>query len=61
MKHRFMKDHKDEFKIEKMSSVFSVSRSGYYKFIVRKPSDRAQENEKLLSKIKDSYQNSRKT
>jgi len=61
MKYQFMKDHKDEFKIEKMSSVFNVSRSGYYKFIVRSPSDRIQENERLLSKIKKSYQDSRKT
>lgn len=61
MKYQFMKDHRDEFKIEKMSNIFNISRSGYYKFIVRKPSDRAQENERLLSKIKESYQDSRRT
>ena len=61
MKFQFMKDHKDEFKTERMSSVFNVSRSGYYKFITRKPSDRAQENERLLGKIKASHQNSRNT
>lgn len=61
MKFQFMKDHKDEFKTERMSSVFKVSRSGYYKFITRGPSDRAQENERLLGKIKASYQDSRKT
>ncbi|NOR69392.1 MAG: IS3 family transposase [Methylomarinum sp.] len=61
MKYQFMKRHKDEFKIERMSSVFDVSRSGYYKFIIRIPSDRAQENYRLLGKIKDSYLNSRKT
>ena len=61
MKYQFMKDHKDEFRVERMSKVFKVSRSGYYDFIVRKPSNRAQENGRLLDKIKDSYQNSRKT
>ena len=44
-----------------MSSVFKVSRSGYYEFIVHKPSNRAQENDRLLDKIKDSYQDSHKT
>lgn len=61
MKYQFMKDHKDEFRVERMSKVFKVSRSGYYDFIVRKPSNRVQENGRLLDKIKDSYQNSRKT
>lgn len=61
MKYQFMKNHKDEFKIERMSNVFKVSRSGYYDFIVCKPSNRAQENDRLLDKIKNSYQNSRKT
>lgn len=51
MKYQFMKAYKDEFKIERMSNVFKVSRSGYYKFIARKPSNRARENERLLEKI----------
>jgi transposase InsO family protein len=61
MKFQFMKDHQDVFKIERMSSVFKVSSSGYYKFIVRQPSTREQENNRLLDKITESYQNSRRT
>jgi putative transposase len=61
MKFQFMKDHRDEFKIERMSSVFKVSSSGYYKFIVRKPSIREQENNRLLGKIAESYKGSRMT
>ena len=61
MKFQFMKDHKDEFKTERMSSVFKVSRSGYYKFIARSLSGREQENDRLLSKIKSSYKSSRGT
>lgn len=61
MKFQFMKDHQDVFKIERMSSVFKVSSSGYYKFIVRQPSIREQENNRLLDKITASYQNSRRT
>lgn len=61
MKFQFMKDHRNEFKIERMSSVFKVSKSGYYKFIVRKPSVREQENNRLLGKITECYQGSRRT
>jgi transposase InsO family protein len=61
MKYQFMRDYQHEFKIERMSSVFNVSSSGYYKFILRKPTARAQENDRLLNKIVTSYHNSRKT
>lgn len=61
MKFQFMKDHQDAFKIERMSSIFKVSSSGYYKFIVRQSSAREQENNRLLGKITESYQNSRRT
>ena len=61
MKYQFMKDHKTEFKIERMSGVFNVSSSGYYKFIIHQPSTREQENNRLFGKITESYQNSRRT
>jgi hypothetical protein len=44
-----------------MSNIFEVSCSGYYKFVTRKPSCRTQEEDRLLVKIKDSYNNSRQT
>ena len=44
-----------------MSSVFEVSRSGYYQFLNATPSLRSTENEKLLFKIKAIHQASRQT
>ena len=61
MKYQFMQEHRHEFKIERMSSVFNISSSGYYKFMLRKPSAREQENNRLLGKITTSYHNSRNT
>jgi len=52
MKFDFMKNHKHEFSIEKMSDVFNVSRSGYYHFVHAEPSTRDTENQRLLEKIK---------
>jgi len=61
MKYRFMSTHKNEFSIERMSNVFSVSRSGYYAYVKRKPSHRKLEAERLLLKIKKSHEQSRQT
>jgi putative transposase len=61
MKYGFMKAHKNEFSIERMSKVFVVSRSGYYAYAKRKPSHQELENERLLLKIKKSHQQSRQT
>jgi putative transposase len=61
MKYVFMQTHESEFSIERMSSVFGVSRSGYYQFIHAKPSRREQEDERLLLKIKAIHQASRQT
>ena len=52
MKYSFMKAHEDEFSIERMSCVFKVSRSGYYRFISAKTSARRIENIRLLEVIK---------
>jgi transposase InsO family protein len=61
MKYAFMKAHKSEFSIERMSSVFKVSRSGYYQFCRARPCARSQEDERLLLKIKAIHQASRET
>ena len=44
-----------------MAKVLAVSRSGYYRFKNRKPSKRAQEEEEIGMKIKESYERSRQT
>jgi putative transposase len=61
MKFEFMKDHENEFRIEKMSKVFEVSRGGYYRFASAKPSMRKKENEHLLEKIRAIHKASRET
>ncbi len=53
MKYTFMKNHEEEFSIERMSRMFMVSRSGYYRFVTGKPSIREVENTRLLEEIKE--------
>lgn len=52
MKYTFMKNYGKKFSVERMSCVFQVSRSGYYRFITNKPSLRLIENTRLLEEIK---------
>ena len=59
MKYTFMKDHEENFSIERMSYMFQVSRSGYYRFVTSKPSTREVENIRLLEKIKVIHQANR--
>jgi putative transposase len=61
MKYGFMQAHKNEFSIERMSKVFEVSRSGYYAYAKRKPSERTTEDKRLLLEIKRSHKASRET
>ncbi len=61
MKYKFMRDNRHKFSIKRMSSIFDVSCSSYYKFVTRKSSYRTQEEDRLLVKIKDSYDKSRQT
>ncbi|MCX6013516.1 MAG: IS3 family transposase [Chloroflexi bacterium] len=56
-----MQQHSIEFSIERMSCVFNVSRSGFYKFLKAIPSDRKKVDELLLVKIKNIHQESRQT
>jgi transposase InsO family protein len=56
-----MQRHQQEFSIERMSRVFKVSRSGYYRFIKATPSTRVEEEARLLVKIKDIHETSRQT
>lgn len=52
MKYQFMRDHVQLFSVKRMSCVFKVSRSGYYHFIMCKPTARQLENRRLLEEIK---------
>jgi transposase InsO family protein len=46
-----MSEHRTEFRVEEMCRVFEVSRSGYYRWIKRKPSQRELENQRLDAQI----------
>lgn len=58
---RFIAARQAEFPISLMCKVLEVSRSGYYTWLVRPPSDRELEDEWLISKIKTIHKQSRGT
>lgn len=55
-----MADHAKKFPISKMSQVFGVSRSGYYRWMGRSPSKRAIQNKQLGEALGKVWENSRK-
>ena len=55
MKYRFIEAHREQFRVMVMCRVLQVSRSGYYAWIDRPLSDRAQDNERLLVLIRASH------
>lgn len=56
-----METHRSEFRVAKMAEVLKVSRSGFYAYLARPVSNRQQENEILLEKIKEIHQKSKAT
>ena len=58
MKYRFIQDHRTLFPLERMAKVLRVSRSGYYAWLGRPRSQRAQENIRLDVQIKSVYETS---
>jgi putative transposase len=61
MKYEFMIEQADGFSISRMCGVLGVSRSGYYAWQKRPPSQQIQANEQLVKEIQQVYQASRKT
>jgi len=56
-----MADHKHVFSIAKMSRLFGVSRSGYYRWLGRGPSRRATTNQQLRLAIRRAWEASART
>lgn len=56
-----MRDESVNWTIEDMAKILGVSRSGYYRFCRRSPSNRQLENEVLLGEIRQVFQRSRET
>lgn len=59
MKYQFIQIHRSEFPVKKMCQILKVSRSGYYKREYKKPSNRDEENNALLNRIKVVYETNR--
>jgi putative transposase len=54
-----MHDHQREFEVQSMSDVLQVSRSGYYAWVDRPPSQRQQRREQLVEQIRRVHVESR--
>jgi hypothetical protein len=61
MRFQFIDDHREEFPVRRMCKVLDVSRSGYYAWRGRPPSEREMANQELYKKIEDVYHESHGT
>ncbi len=59
MRFEFMKEHAEEFCIEKMAEILNVCRGGYYTFLKRVVSKRSRENQRLIEQIKQLHRKAR--
>ena len=55
MKYRFINDHRHEFRVASLCRVLRVSRGGFYQWVHKPLSDKAQEDQRLLDLIRHSY------
>ena len=59
MKFRFIESHRERFSIRRMCKVLQVSSSGFYAWLKRAVSQREQDNEVLLQRIREIFEHSR--
>jgi len=57
---KWISDHTGKFKVQRMTELLEVSKSGFYRHLKRLPGKRAQENSFLLTKVKEIYEQGRK-
>jgi transposase InsO family protein len=61
VRYRFIETHRDEFEVQLMCEVLEVSRSGYYAWRTREPSQREMADHDFLELIKTVFAESRET
>lgn len=59
MRYRFIREHREQFRVSSMCRVLGVSRSGYHAWLVRPQSKRARGNAELLREIREIHEGSR--
>lgn len=59
MKYVFIAEHEDAFCVSGMCDVLNVSRSGYYDWCVREPSEHARQDVELLKDIRREFEKGR--
>ena len=59
MKYRFVEVRQQEYPVRRMCALLGISRSGYYAWKKRKPSQRAKRNEELVEEIRKIHKKSR--
>lgn len=59
MRFQFVRDHADQFSVERMCQVLRVSRSGYYRWRGRPESQRASEDRRLRVEIRATHRRNR--
>jgi putative transposase len=52
VKYAFVRAHQEQFPVTRMCQVLEISRSGYYEWRGREPSERSQRDEVLLTEIR---------
>jgi transposase InsO family protein len=61
MRFQFIEDYRRELPVNRMCEVLEVSRSGYYAWHTRPPSEREMANQRLLEQIKNIHSDNDKT
>ncbi len=61
VRYLFVKQHTGRFPVAALCRVLQVTRSGYYAWRQRQPSERQKQNETLLNQIRTFFQRSKGT
>lgn len=56
MKYAFILEHQDRYAVQPLCRLVGVARSGYYAWVKRSPSQRSQDDARLLGLIRESHE-----